>query len=361
MKAFNIEAPIYFGDIIELTSIFDENSKNILLLTSPSIFKVLQGKGVIAKIKESRNLEIFAEVLPNAPLVMLDMIAQEYQMPDLIVAIGGGSVIDTGKALSVTWTGGNVKDYFYGTNKLGDSKIPIITVPTTAGTGAELSYGAILEDTEKGKKGGLRGEIVQSTAVFIDIELYKSAPGVLMAETGFDCLTHAIETYISNSSSPLVEFQSVRVIHTVFEHLITAVREKSDVAVEAMAISSALMGINLAKSSTCLPHRIQYVIGPYTDTSHAQGLIMLYRGWLPIISKEEKFSSLSSQLGLTKEEFIDKINWLKSELDINYTLTDYGVEEKVVEELANRVEGNMKNDPCYKDVNTIINILKGSL
>jgi len=218
-----------------------------------------------------------------------------------------------------------------------------------------------LEDTEKKIKGGIRGEIVQPDQVLIDIELYVMAPKKLKAEVGFDCLTHAIETYLSKKASPVVRYQSIAAIRTILNHLEDATIRASKKSLEKVALASMMMGINLAKSSTCLPHRIQYIIGPKTDTSHAQGLIMLYRGWLPIIKETAGFVELSHDLGTSVQELINQIEHLKNKLDINYRLSDYGIDPKNARKLAEEVTGTVELDPCYNGQQTIESIIEGSI
>ena len=131
---------------------------------------------------------------------------------------------------------------------------------------------------------------------------------------------------------------------------------------EKVAISSALMGINLAFSSTCLPHRIQYVIGPHTGTSHAQGLIALYRGWLWHLQELNmpEWSCLADDLNTSPQKFLQKVHNLKTRLDIDYTLSDLGVSYEELGNIASKVTGTLNLDPSYKDKSSIINILEKS-
>jgi alcohol dehydrogenase class IV len=199
--------------------------------------------------------------------------------------------------------------------------------------------------------------------VLIDAKLHHACPLKLKAEVGFDCLTHAVETYISRKSNALVKIQSVSCINTIFDHLPKACMDQSLYDMEKVAISSALMGINLAYSSTCLPHRIQYVIGPLTRTSHAQGLIALYKGWIPhlIENRTAEFGELARDLGIDAFGLYDKINNLKKILNIEYSLADLGLKDNQLEAISGEVSGNLSTDPSYRDRGSIVNILKQSL
>lgn len=336
------------------------STKHILMLSSPTVGKTQPVQALISELELKHRLTLFSAIEPNAPVAALDHLVADVEKPDMIIAVGGGSVIDSAKALSVGWQGSTITDLFYKISNIGEGKVPVIAVPTTAGSGAELSYGAILFDATNNYKGGLRSPLLQPDEVVLDIDIYKEAPSRLIAETGFDCMTHAIETYLSSKSTPMVRYQSVAAIRVVLNHLEQAVG-KSLVDLEQMAIASSLMGINLALSSTCLPHRLQYVLGPHTGTSHAQGLIMLYRGWLPLVAKTDAFNRLESALGFKPGEFTVQIDELKQKLGIDYRAKDYGLIESDIPELLEKVEGIFDADPCYVSKQTLEEIMKGSL
>ncbi len=338
---------------------------NVLILVSKTILKNFNLNAVFDALATTRNIFVYSHIRPDAPFEDLDLIITELKSEkiDYIIAIGGGSIIDAAKTLSISFEGICYKDIFYGKATLPTTKIKTLAVPTTAGTGAELSFGAIIYDQENSKKGGVRGEIVQPTAVLIDANLHNACPFKLKAEVGFDCLTHAVETYISRKSHELVRVQSVNCIQTIFQYLVSACKENDFHAMQQIAISSALMGLNLAYSSTCLPHRLQYVIGPMTHTSHAQGLIALYKGWLTnlVASETQELKDLVFDLGVTRDEFINKVNGLKRDLNIEYSLTTLGINPQQIEVIANKVTGNVAADPSYTGHNTISNILKYAL
>jgi len=336
----------------------------VAIIVSKTVRNQFKLNSIFEEYGKNRYLYIFDHIRPDAPFEDLDLIYSELKNAKLdgMIAIGGGSVIDAAKALSISFEGINYKDIFYGKASMPDSKVKLLAIPTTAGTGAELSFGAIIYDAAKGKKGGLRSELIQPNAVLIDSRLHNACPFKLKAEVGFDCFTHAVETYISKKSNPIIRMQSVNCINSIFNNLIPACKENDDLAMNKIAINSALMGINLAYSSTCLPHRIQYVIGPLTHTSHAKGLIALYRGWLSHSLQIDlvEWSNLMSDLNLTKDTFLEKVQMLKEELRINYSIEELGVKKEQLQKIAENVTGNMTLDPSYKDKNSIINILQKS-
>ena len=342
-----------------------ELGAELLILVSATVRRAHNLDNIFNEWKKHRELDIYDHIKPDAPFTDLDFILQKRSKrpPDTIVAIGGGSVIDAAKALSVAFGSEDYKDLFYGKADMPSQKVKVLAIPTTAGTGAELSFGAILYDIENKFKGGLRGPVIQPDYVLIDARLYNTAPFKLKAEVGFDCLTHAVETYVSKKSNPLVKMQSVNCLRNIFNHLLKACEGSSLFDMERIAISSALMGVNLAYSSTCLPHRIQYVIGPLTGTSHAQGLIALYKGWIPFLAESqiEAFDQLARDLGTSAQGLQDKIAALKEQLSISYSLRDLGIDKEQLSGIAHSVTGNLSADPSYRGIESIEEILKRAL
>jgi alcohol dehydrogenase class IV len=335
---------------------------NVLVLTSKSINKIHQ----IQEVFNYQNCQVISSVEPELPFSNIEKIYEELKVfPELIIAIGGGSVMDLGKALSVSNDFLTLKGFFSRHLTNYEKCARLFSVPTTFGTGAETSFGSILYDDINGIKDGLRSKFIQSDLVIIDSKLYKSAPLKLMAESGFDCLTHAIETYLSLATNDIIKYQSIAAINIIFDELENAVNTKDDKSIVKMGIASMMMGLNLAYSSTCLPHRIQYVIGPITQTSHAQGLLMLYKGWFKLINTkldhQSEIQNLLNDLKMSFVELEEKIFLLRRRLNIDYGLSDFGIHEKDIDHIAKLVRGNLANDPFYTDLDSVKFLLKESL
>ena len=331
MNKYKLNSKFYVGELEEFNFHY-KSVRKLLILTSKSVHKIHNVISFINKI--SNNIKISIEYInAEAPVQNIDNIILKNNKPDLIVAIGGGSVLDSAKAISLGWQNGLIYEYLYNKIPIPNSKIKLIAVPTTAGTGSEMSFGAILSDKKNNFKGGIRTSFIQPDTVIIDKNLYQNASKKIKSESGFDCLAHAIETYISTKSSTFIKMQSVNCISQIFNSLERAVNGDS-FSMELIAISSSLMGINLAYSSTCLPHRMQYILGPFTNTRHSEGIIYLYKGWLPQIKSYTEFEKLANTLGFSSDQLVDKINELKNNLNINYSLSDIGVNEKMIDDMS---------------------------
>ena len=276
---------------------------------------------------------------------------------DLIIAIGGGSVIDAGKAASVIALNSyRIEDMFEGKQQSGPNKVNLIAIPTTAGTGAELSFGSIINSIEKKKKFGIRGHLVAPEMAIIDPSLTLTCSKKQIAISGFDIFTHAVETMISKKATPITTLFSREAISIVPYNLILAINESDRIEPRVkLSYFSMLMGYNLANSSTCLPHRLQYPLGALTNTPHAVGLASLYRAWVRITNKNsrEKFDWISKTLSdilKIKDLGIEhSISIFLDKLELNIKLSDFSLNEKDCSTMAKNVSGSLDNDPWWND------------
>lgn len=362
MRTFCIPTEMSCGGFeILIEYILKQGFNNILILTSKSINQIDEVSIFLKQLSLIVDLQIFGKVKPNAPTEDLDFVIKNYIKPSVILAIGGGSVIDSAKALSLCWfdTSINVSNYINKSFDFPDTQIPLIVVPTTAGSGSELSHSAIVYDSLNSIKGGIRSHKMAPRFILINENLYKYANIKFRTEVGFDCLSHAIETYVSKQSNEIVKYQSVNAIVNTLKHLPDSLFDSKQ-SILTMALTSSFMGVNLANSTTCLPHRIQYALAPYTNASHAVGIIALYKGWLEVIKNTDEFISLNNNLMKQDIDLIYEINLLKIKLNIDYTLDYIGIKHENFNDIVNAVTGNLTVDPCYISKDTIFEILNKS-
>jgi alcohol dehydrogenase class IV len=219
----------------------------------------------------------------------------------VVIGLEGGSALDAAKAIAVAAVSDQpLVRYIWGGVPMPATKIPLVALPTTAGTGSEVSRGAILTEAETGRKSGLRGEICLPTHALVDPELSASMPASVTAETGFDAWAHANETYLSRKANPFTEALSIGAMERIAEFLSRAVRDGSDRTVRAeMAAASLMMGWNPGLATTCLPHPLQHPLGAKTDSSHARGIAALHLAWLRQVAPfaVDKLARVSGILG----------------------------------------------------------------
>ena len=178
-------------------------------------------------------------------------------------------------------TSEDIDEYFYNGRELVDHVLPVIAIPTTAGTGSELSKAAIITDDVRRIKSGIRGAGLYPKVAIVDSIFTESVPYHITMETGFDVIAHAMESYISNAASPFTRMQSEYAAAIAGKMLPRLASDMQDTeARKYMSYASMIMGINLGNASTGLPHRLQYPLGAMTDTSHGAGLSALYTAWV---------------------------------------------------------------------------------
>ncbi len=271
-----------------------------------------------------------------------------------VVAFGGGSTMDAAKALAVMLSAGidDLAPLFHGGRKVEQLGIFVACLPTTSGTGSEVSRGAILTDAHAQVKRGLRGDGLTPTLAILDPEVTYAMPWSLTRTTGFDAFTHAFESFLSRKRTPFSLMISREALRRVLDCLPVLRDEPANHSCRAdMMFASLLGGLNLYYVGTALPHRLQYPLGAHTDTAHADGLAALYPGWLELFTPEalERLAGLSALFGTDDPErvrrgVLDFIEALRFELP--------GLAEPLTEEqvrrFAKEVEGDLEADPSYQ-------------
>ena len=373
-----ISTKIYFGEKSFsniLSILIKDNIKSILIISSVRTVKTPEMLNIIEKIKiEKIKIYFNSDVKEDPTISQADACYEIYKDKNIecVLGIGGGSAQDLSKSVASSLDlKVKTSELFINQSLLKKRKIKLILVPTTSGSGSELSFGSILTDDRNNIKKGLRGEYISADYAIIDPELTYSLSIKNTMICGFDVLTHAIETYISTKSNSLSTLYSEVAIKNVFTYLPKLKHQPNDiVARNAMSFSSMLMGINLSFSSTCLPHRLQYPVGAVTKTPHAVGLAALYPAWLKHLSPFAK-EKLGKCGGWIMQKDINTINSLEKyfsenvinlieDIGMKKNLKELGVKEKNLKNISDLVDGSLDTDPSYRDSNDILKIYNES-
>ena len=188
---------------------------------------------------------------------------------EAIVALGGGSPMDAGKAIAILATNGEPLSRFQGYHQVQRAGVPLIVIPTTAGTGSEVTKVAVITDTERDVKMMMLDRYLLPTVALVDYELTFSMPPALTAHVGVDTLTHGIEAYVSRKANALTDPLALHCIRLVTEHLETAWREPHNAAArEGMMLAATLGGMAFANSSVALVHGMSRPIGAIFHIPH---------------------------------------------------------------------------------------------
>ena len=324
--------------------------------------KSLVDAGVTAKVEEILEkadipYTLYSEIKPNPTIenVLDGVKACKNARADLIVAVGGGSSIDTAKGISIIMTNPDRADVksLNGNSNTVNRGMPIIAMPTTAGTAAEVTINYVITDPDAEIKMVCVDPNDIPILAIIDSELMTSMPKSLAAATGMDALTHAVEGYITLAHNEMSDMFHIKAIKMIFKYLAKAVNEKDDEAIEMMGMAQYIAGMGFSNVGLGIVHSMAHQLGAVYDTPHGIANAML----LPTVMKfngevcYERFRDILKELGYpaekyTKEEviktFVEKIQGLSEEVGITTTIKDYGAKEADFEMLADKA---MK-DPC---------------
>ncbi len=250
--------------------------------------------------------DLFADTLPEPTeasiIAGVDKVrAGRY---DAIIALGGGSPIDSAKAISILGTfGGQMRDYKF-PRDVCEQGLPIIAIPTTAGTGSEVTRFTIITDADKDEKMLCVGQGFMPVAALVDYELTLSVPPRVTADTGIDALTHAIEAYVSAKANPYSDSQALAAMRLIGPNLRRAYHCADDRdAREAMMLGSTLAGVAFSAASVALVHGMSRPIGAFFHVPHGLSNAML----LPTVtefslqSAPERYADCARAIGAASQ------------------------------------------------------------
>lgn len=349
----------------ELGGVLDRiGSKRVFVVTD----QVLARVGIVDQVKEAagRPIEVFdgGEPEPSLGMIRTGIAAAKEFRPDTIVGLGGGSNMDAAKlAAVVLGHGGDVLDYV-GENKVPGPVMPLVCVPTTAGTGSEVSQAAVFTNTDIQLKVSVVSYYLRPTAAVVDPLLTVSCPPKVTADSGIDTLTHAIEgftavdnatyplppgeTSVYQGKNPLADMCAEKAITLVGKYLRRAVRDGKDLeARDGMALAATLGGLAFSNAGVALVHAMEYPVGAAVHVSHGAGNGLL----LPFVMRynapvrQEEFGYIAELLGDdTTGEFeagaaeaaIMAVEQLKRDIGIPSRLRDIGVKEEMLAVFAEK-------------------------
>jgi alcohol dehydrogenase class IV len=297
---------------------------------------------------------------------------------EAVVAVGGGSPIDCAKAVAVLATNPQPIQQYMGRNKVGRDGVPLIAIPTTAGTGSEVTKAAVITDAVNDVKMLLMDPRLVPTVALVDFELTLKMPASLTAAVGVDTLTHGIEAYVSRLANPLTDPLALACIENVGRHLETAWREPGNRAArEGMMMAATQGGMAFANSSVCLVHGMSRPVGALFHVPHGISNAML----LPAVTRfslrgaEARYATVARTLrwadvgspdGAAAESLVTGLEDLNRRLRIP-RLRDYpGLEERrffqVAEKMANDAlaSGSPQNNPVVPDAAQIVELYRAA-
>jgi len=341
-----------------VTEIKNRGFSNVLLVSDKSLVEAgVTGKVEVTLKDAGITYSLFDEIKPNPTIknVTDGVAACKAANADVIVAVGGGSSIDTAKGISIVMTNPDRADVrsLNGLSNTQNRGLPLIALPTTAGTAAEVTINYVITDEERQIKMVCVDPNSIPILAIVDSELMESMPKALAAATGMDALTHAIEGYITLAHNEMSDMFHMKAIQMIFENLPAAVNDKDKEAISNMGLAQYIAGMGFSNVGLGIVHSMAHQLGAVYDTPHGIANALL----LPVVMEYngevsyERFREILTALGDdvkndTKEEiiskFVYKIKELSQKVGITMSIADYGVKETDLDMLADKA----MEDPC---------------
>lgn len=377
LQSFSFELPTRIeygiGASRKLAEILNElGAGSVLLITDKGIHSSGLLDGIVEQLKEGDlHWDIFDDVEPNPKDYNVQQGAEQAKQfqADCLVAVGGGSPIDCAKAISVVEThGGEVRTYEDRSKITGDM-LPLIAIPTTAGTGCEVTFGAVITDSQEQFKFTVKHPKIAPRIALVDPDMTMTMPPALTASTGMDALTHAIEGYTAVVAEPLADAAALYAIELISKYLKTAVFEGKNLEARAgMLLGSLLAGIAFSHSDVGAVHCIAEALGGKYDTPHGVCNAVV----LPEIMAynmnycQERYARVASAMGIKYEDMKEgaqKAVKAVQQLALDVKLPSFrslGVKEEDFEELAynSAINGSNKDNPRPMDKEDYLQVLK---
>lgn len=364
-------------DFILPTSIYFGNGRSkeagkVALALKGTKAMIVTDKGIVSAglikgirqslIEEKIEVTIFDEVEPNPRDTTVQKgseIAKSAEI-DILIAVGGGSSIDVAKAIGVILTHGGIINDYEGLENVTKPITPLIAVPTTVGTGSEVTFWAVITDTKRRFKMSVGSPFIAPRIALVDPDLVESLPPAITASTGMDALTHAIEGYTGKLSEPITDACGIYSIRMIAENIKAAVYDNSKDARANMLLGSLIAGICFGNSDVGGVHCMAEALGGQYDTPHGTANAVL----LPHVmeynypSNIKKFAEIAKAMGestdgKTLEEAaymsVAAVRKLNKDLHIP-TLAEVGVKEKDLKELARRSSVNVSVESNPREI-----------
>lgn len=332
--------------LAEETKIFGEN---VLIVSDPGVV----GAGLLKSVEEAYQsvgikYSIFSDVEPNpsTETVMKAAAAGEQINATVVLAVGGGSPIDVAKGAAIILTnGGHINDY-NGINKVQKPTLPLICVPTTAGTGSEVTPFAVITQRENKYKMTIGSPYCLPKVALLDPYMVSTVPSKVAAACGMDALTHAIESYVNKVASPITDALGAQAMRMIHQHLRAYVADRGNIeAASGMIVASLLAGIAFGVARLGNVHAMAHPLGGFFDVPHGVAnaiLLPKVMAW-NLIGAIDKFAEIAVFLGknihgLSKMEAaraaVVAVEELMADIEIPKSLSEVGVKEEAIPAMA---------------------------
>jgi len=385
LKAFEYQhaGEIIFGNgrISEVGSLVSRYGCRCLIVSGPKEGALRDLYPIVGDLLEHLGLdwEHYDGVLPNPTVDLISTgakLAKKFKA-DVILGIGGGSSLDTAKAIAVEATHeGTSWDYLFFKQRPSNKTLPVVAVGTTSGSGSQATQVAVVTDTASRTKSALSNAHLIPRVGIVDPQLTLSVPSIVTATTGFDVLGHAFESILNPRSNGATELFAWEALRRVIYDLPTAVQEGANLAARSsMAWADTLAGMSICRAGVALPHGIAMAVGGmFPNTPHGMALASVYRACLEFTweSAVSAFARLARILKPSLED-VDMsdaaaacpvlVDEFMSGIGLAFSLKDFGISRDEIPALAKQsmVLPDYTNNPRVPTYDQMVQIIAASL
>ncbi len=359
---FILNETSYFGfgaREVLLDELKDRGYKRVFLVSDRSLVDAGVTDKVMNILEEGKvKYELYDDVKPNPSIenVLAGYKKSRWFRPDVILAVGGGSSMDTAKAISILMTNPDRDDVvsLNGPSNTKKKGLPMIAMPTTAGTAAEVTINYVITDEERKVKMVCVDPHDIPVLAIVDTELMASMPKKLAAATGMDALTHAIEGYITKSHNTMSQMFSMKAIQLIYKNLAAAVNDKDQKAIDDVGLGQYIAGMGFSNVGLGIVHSMAHQLGAVYDTPHGLANAILLPTVLEFngaVCADLYKEILTQGMGINAMKFTDeeavktlceKVRDLSEAVGITQTVKDVGAKKKDFAMLADKA----MVDPC---------------
>ena len=339
--------------------IISRGYKKVLLVTDPALIECGVTKKIEDILKSAKiAYKIYSDIKPNPTVKNVKDGVRYCKLckADVLVAVGGGSVIDTAKGISIVMTNPDRADIvsLNGLSNTTNKGMPLICLPTTHGTAAEVTINYVITDEDRQIKMVCVDPHDIPVLSIVDSELMETLPKGTAAATGLDALTHAVEGYITKGHNTMADMFHMRAIELIFANLTRAVNDKDPEAIENMALAQYIAGMGFSNVGLGIVHSMAHQLGAVYDTPHGIANAIL----LPTVMRfngvvcADRFREILCRIGrpdalhLNDQDVINTFVWMIEELSKSVGVTqrvrDTGCREEDIEMLSRKA----MEDPC---------------
>jgi len=363
--SYAMPTDIYFGNIGRLLHLIENH--RVFFVTGKTTLTRPPLNNEFGNIVKGVQYEVFSDIGPNPRFSDVKALTKEIKgfCPDIIVAIGGGSPIDAAKAASIVATNkGDPYDYFAKELTLSSEPIPIIAIPTTTGTGSEVTPFSVIVDEENHAKLVYSSPKIYPKAAIIDPRLSYTMPGYVAASTGVDALSHAIEAVWTKRANPISTILAKEAIKIILRNIVSSYQGNTH-ARESMIFASMLAGCAFSNTGVTAVHSASYPITLDYDTphGHACGLFLLSFikiNW-PFLG-EKAFVLLDAFGAKACKGIIKQMEGIMGDLGLVTRFSEIGLKREDIPHIAKRCVGkSTTNNPRDITESDIADIIKERL